>query len=294
MSKCLTMSLIAVFACHSLPVAAATAEPERTITVIGEKLDRSEARRQSDDFVRVTTGLTEAQYGRRTKPICPRVIGIAPAYAAIVDARVRMAAAEAGVPQAQGDCSANLFILFSDDANRLTGMVYAAKPSAFKDVPVSWRQPLLTGSQPVRWWHINDIRNSEGGIIADTLRPTGITDRQSRIKSSSLIDSKLAVRLTGSVVVIDVGRSNGYPLTAIADYAAMVSLAQIRGDQDFANLPSILSLFAKQPDDANLPTGLTRFDKAYLSSINRVTINRDRYVQKNQIVGRMAAALADD
>lgn len=296
MSKCLTPLLASLLAGMSAPVAAAPAvpEPERTITVIGEKLSPSEARKQSNNFVRVTTALTEAQYSRRTKPICPRIIGIEPAYAAIVEARVRMAAAEADVPQAQGDCSGNLFILFSEDGNRLMKTLYKAKPSVFNDVPVSWRPQLLAGSQPIRWWHVNDIRNSENGLIGDTMRADGIRERLSRIKSSSLIDSKLAVQLTGSVVVIDVGKSDGYPLTAIADFAAMVSLAQIRGDQNYGNLPSILSLFAKAPEDVDPQMTLTRFDKAYLRSMNGIAINRDRYVQKNQIVGRMAAALAGE
>lgn len=91
--------------------------------------------------------------------------------------------------------------------------------------------------------------------------------------------------------VIDVDKSVGYPLAAVADYAAMVSTAQVRNDIDFAGMPSILSLFSRGPDAAQSQAGLTRFDKAYLSSLNSVAIDRGRLVPKSQIVGRMAAQL---
>lgn len=267
-------------------------DTDRSITVTGERLSPSEARKRSNDFVSVTTALSEDQYSRRTKPICPRVMGIEPAYASIVEARVRSVAAVAGVPQAQGECNGNLFILFTSNANSLMTTIYKAKPAAFLDVPLQSRKPLLTGAQPVRWWHINEARNSENGVIEKSTRPDGIEVRESRIKSSSLVDSKLMVTLQGSIVVIDVDKSNGYPLESVADYAAMVSMAQVRNDKDFSGLPSILSLFSRAPNAADLQTGLTGFDKAYLSSLNSVAINRGRLVQKSYIVGRMAAQLA--
>jgi hypothetical protein len=266
-------------------------DSDRTITVTGERFSPSEARKRSNDFVNVTTALSEDQYSRRTNPICPRVMGIDPSYAKIVEARVRSVAEVAGVPQAQGECNGNLFILFTFDANSLMTTLHKAKPLLFLDVPIRSRKSLLSGAQPIRWWHINESRNSENSVIEESTRPDGVVVRESRVQSSSLIDSKLTVTLQGSVVVIDVNKSMGYPLGAVADYAAMVSMAQVRNDTDFAGLPSILSLFSRGPDAAQSQAGLTRFDKAYLSSLNSVAIDRGRLVQKSQIVGRMAAQL---
>lgn len=296
MSKLNSLSLLASAAFAVMPVAAAATAPapasDTTITVTGERLKRSEARKRSHDFVSLTTATRFNQFGRRTTPICPRTIGIDPAFAAVVEARIRSIAESVRISQFRANCSPNLFILFTSDGDGLMAMLRKARPALFSNVLPSEQKRLFSSAQPIRWWHGNQVVNSEGTTIVSGTDGQGIVSSVSNSTSSSQLDTKIKISLTDSVVVVDVSKSAGYPLEAIADYTALVSLAQIRGDRDFDGLPSILSLFSKGPDAAQAQKELTLFDKAYLNSLYRILLNRERFLQKGQIVGRMATQLS--
>lgn len=288
----LLASSIALGSQTQVSATAVSSSNDQTITVTAERLKKSEARKRSFDFVSLTTATRLNQFGRRTVPICPRTLGIDPAYAATVEARIRTIAESVRVSQFPADCPPNLFILFTSDADGLMAKLRKAKPTLFANVPANEQKRLFSGGQPIRWWHGNQVVNSEGATIVSGTSAQGIEGSVSNITSSSQLDTKIKISLTDSVVVVDVSKSAGYPLEAIADYAALVSLAQIRGNSNFDGLPSILSLFSKGPEAAEARKGLTRFDKAYLSSLYRILLNRERYIQKGQIVGRMATQLA--
>jgi hypothetical protein len=263
-----------------------------TITVTGQKLEKKEAKRQSRAFVGQTTITSFSQYARRNRPVCPRAIGIAENYAAIVETRIRAIAKAANVKVEEGACAPNLFVLFTTDSNGLMTALQKAKPALFSSVNLRERAALYADPVPVRWWHSVTLAGSDGNVANKGTDIQGNEILETKSFNSSLIDTKIVINLTGSVVVVDINKATGYPLDSIAAYAALVSLSQVKPEKAHDSLPSILSMFApgKSPGDA--PRDLTAFDYAYVSSLYETLPNRAGDIQKSQIANKMAAKLS--
>jgi hypothetical protein len=95
--------------------------------------------------------------------------------------------------------------------------------------------------------------------------------------------------LTSVIIVVDGRQTTEINMGQLADYIAMMGLAQIRVQADTGTAPSILHLF--QGSDPQ-PLGLSPWDEAFLhslyttdqSSVLEVPIIEDRMFE--QIVGR--------
>jgi len=82
-----------------------------------------------------------------------------------------------------------------------------------------------------------------------------------------------------SIIIVDVDRLAGASLVQLADYLALVALAQIDAEADTAPYPTILNLFA---DPASAPAGLTEWDRSYLTALyehDQLRINRNSQVR---------------
>jgi hypothetical protein len=283
-----------VTAVISIPALAQTTpeKSDNTITVIGQKLEKKEAKQQSRAFVGQTTVTSLSQYARRDRPVCPRVIGIDPSYATLVETRIKAIASNAKVRVDEGNCAPNLFVLFTSDSNGLMKVLRKAKPALFDSVSVQERTALYANPVPVRWWHSVTPAGSDGDVINKNTDAFGNEILESRTFSASLIDTKLVINLTGSVVVVDITKSTGYPLDSIAAYAAMVSFSQVKPEKSHNTLPSILAMFGSGKDPGDAPRDLTAFDYAYVSSLYEIPPNRAGNVQKSQIANKMAAKLS--
>ena len=292
MSRFWSSSFLGLGLIASPAFAQAPDKNDNTITVTGQKLEKKEAKRQSRAFIGQTTTTSFSQYAQRNRPICPRAIGIAENYAAIVETRIRTIAKAANVKAEHGDCAPNLFVLFTTDSNGLMATLRKVKPAVFGDVNVRERPALYADPVPIRWWHSVTLAGSDGNVANKSTDIQGNEIIETKSFSSSLIDTKIVINLTGSVVVVDINKATGYPLDSIAAYAAMVSFSQIKPEKKHEALPSVLAMFGdgKSPGDA--PRDLTAFDYAYVSSLYEILPNRAGNVQKSQIANKMAAKLA--
>jgi hypothetical protein len=289
--KCCVLAMLV-----ATPVSAQDAsksDTSNTITVTGQKLEKKEAKRQSRAFIGQTTVTSFSQYAQRNRPVCPRTIGIDPSYAQIVDAKIRIIATAAKVKVAKSDCAPNLFVLFTSDANGLMKTLRKVKPRVFENVNVGERAALYADPVPVRWWHSIELAGS-GGDVVDTDSPAaGVELLLSKsYGGASLISKETVINLTGSVVVVDIGKATGYPLDSIAAYAAMVSFSQIKPEKKHETLPSILAIFGEGKNPADAPLDLTPFDYAYVSALYEIPPNRAGNVQKSLIANKMAAKLS--
>jgi hypothetical protein len=279
---------------------------DSTITVTGQKQSLEELRQQASAFVKSAAIIPdEDQYARRRDPLCPAVSGIDPQYAAMVVAKVKAVAQAADVKIGDLKCRVNLIIAFTKDSDayivdaqkKRLGLLSAMRPDE--------RTALLKSIAPVRWLYATKALGSDGMEIFQGSRNSSILQSESgepvnlqanrgfqSSYSASLIDTKLIVNLTSTLVVIDVEKSTGFPLDSVAAYAAMVSLAQIKLTSDYSAFPSILSMFsaAKTPDQA--PRDLTEWDYAYLRALYKVQPNRTARVQRTRIFGEMVKELA--
>jgi hypothetical protein len=89
---------------------------------------------------------------------------------------------------------------------------------------------------------------------------------------------------------VDARRLNGATVSAVADYVAFVSLAQVDPNVSTSELPSILNLF-NTPDASDRPTSMTDWDIAYLDGLYHATRTaHNARQQENEIVRRMASS----
>ena len=72
-------------------------------------------------------------------------------------------------------------------------------------------------------------------------------------------------RISLAIVVADTGLVKGLTVGQLADYIAMVGMAQIRESAKPADAPTILRLFTES--GAAQPAGLSRWDQACLKSL---------------------------
>ncbi len=73
-----------------------------------------------------------------------------------------------------------------------------------------------------------------------------------------------------TIVIIDMSKTDGAPLGALADYVSMVSLAQVDPEADLTGQSTIMNLFK----DSQGVAGLTGWDRDYLAALYSAPADR--------------------
>ncbi|MCA3698828.1 hypothetical protein [Brevundimonas sp.] len=90
------------------------------------------------------------------------------------------------------------------------------------------------------------------------------------------------------IIIVDVDRVAGVDLGALADYLAVISLAQIDPELDPGPYDTILSLFS---EGASPPPGLTDWDRAFLQGLYSAEQIDEA---ANGRIGNVARTMADE
>lgn len=275
---------------------------QREIHVIGPSSSPAELRKQANDFVR-RTGVANGSdpVARWIEPVCPKVVGIKPEYAQIVETRMREIAELSGIKLGKPDCQANIAVTFTTDSRGLMRQIYKKAPSRLTELSPAERERLLTDDAPIRWWYNSRSQGADGMRVANSdslLVSADATDGRTfsagtggesaigngtqtvQAYRSSIIGT-LAVRaLFKATVVIDVNLAQGRSLDAVAAYAAMVAYAETTPtDQPIPN--SILGLF----DAGNVYSDPTDWDIALLRTLYSMPHDRAGWKQRRLLVG---------
>jgi hypothetical protein len=283
----------------ALLLAAPEPATDAAITVTATRLTPAEAEARATSFVKaVLPPPSYGQYGRWTVPVCVKVTGITDPAATRVTDRVRAVAATAGMAVGGPRCRANLNIIFSEDASRTTGVILRRRPGLVARLPAAAKTRLISEPLPVRWWYGEEVgdgsgvgagaagsatalaTNAQGAALAATL-PVGPDAVATNSYSSSLIDTHLSVSITQATAIVDVTLATGKPLDAVADHVAMVTLAPTRLPPDPTGVPSILGLFSSGTDT------ISSWDRAWLSALGTINLNRRSDRQRGQLIARM-------
>lgn len=265
------VALLASVACFSAaPSFAQQAPPEDDIVVVGERLQ---------EMVRTFVGevavapSAERQMARWDRRICPLVAGLPARQMQYVADRIAQRAHQVDIDTDGPGCRANILIFVTPDANRLaTGIVdeYRTLVGYYSTNGLSTlgRGPLedfTDSTAPVRWWHVNQT------VSADGLELGG--DNGTQVNRGGPPPSRLR-RPTRQdflrvLIIVDARQAEGVQLQALADYLAMVSLAQLDPKGQTVGTPTILNLFADRDAARPVPTGMTQWDEAYLDGLYR-------------------------
>lgn len=274
-----------------LPSAPAAESDE--IVVKGERLSPAAARERAIAYVQQTGVVAgKEMVARWIDRVCPRISGLSPEHARIVEARFRAIAATVGAPLAPARCTPNVMIHFVADGAAFAQRASAGDRRRLGDVSPAARQALLTGRAPIRWWYRDELRSKDGlraiatdppfaavdGVPGPAMPSNGADNVTMSQYNSSHISTQMNRALTGATVVVDTPRSTGAPLVAVADHAAYVALAEVRAPK--APLDgSILGLFGETP-----PTGLTRLDETFLRELYALPLDRKARQQRTRLV----------
>jgi hypothetical protein len=271
------------------------ASEESTITVTGQKKEKSEIRREARSFAGTLIAPVVGQYSRRHTALCPQVLGIHPSYHGLIYKKIRDVATRVGAPVAGNNCRTNMFILFSDNSKESIAKLRREMPTLFSEVPFHERVNFFKQSIPARWWYRTELRDPDGRLLPAVLGTAGNFPPVvgSSYSAQSLIYSTIQVNLMSSVVMIDLNLATGYSLETIAAHAAMVSLVQVKNGKAFEAAPSILNIFVPGKQVSDAPSDLTRWDYAFAQSLYEITPRNSGAAQQSQLAQKMAAKLSE-
>lgn len=244
--------------------------PENDVVVVGDRLE--EMVRSFVGEVAVAPG-AERQMARWDGRICPLVAGLPARQMQYVADRIAQRAHQVGIRTDGPGCKANILIFVTPDASRLaTGIVdeYRNMVAYYSTngVHTLGRGPLedfSTSTAPVRWWHVNQTVSADGQELG------GDTNGGSTVMQGGPPPSHLR-RATRQdflrvLIIVDARQAQGVQFQALADYLAMVSLAQLDPNGQTAGVPTILNLFADRDTGGVVPTEMTEWDLAYLEGL---------------------------
>ena len=228
---------------------------------------------------------------RWNRPICVGAVNLRSEVGQYVIDRISDVARELEVPAGEPGCRPNILIVAAADGAALASALVEDRPRNFDlrhngtDAGTRAFRNFRTGDQPVRWWQISMPIDSESGgravrLPGDIDPATGKPDApEIQVFSASRIRTQIRDDLVRSIIIVDVDRLGGANLVQLADYLALVALAQVDAEADTAPYPTILNLFA---DPGSAPAGLTDWDRSYLTALyehDQLRINRNSQVR---------------
>ncbi|MGD9966103.1 MAG: hypothetical protein AB7T59_06260 [Hyphomonadaceae bacterium] len=232
------------------------------------------------EFVGEVTAETQAegQIARWDHRICPQIAGLQRRQAQFIVDRLSQRAHQIGLRPGGPECRANILIFVTPDADRFTQELTAQFPVVFNPrVPNMHQQSnealaqFVVSDAPVRWWHVSQTTSMEGQIVRNT---DPRWDRTGGITGLSIVRTGITSRIQRPthqdfnrvVIIVDATRAAGHRFDALADYLAMVALAQINPGADTTEADSILNLFADTRAESAVEA-LTTWDIAYLEGL---------------------------
>jgi hypothetical protein len=263
------------------------------------------------DFVKSYTGVSPAsgKIARWRLGVCPAVTGLPPAGNTLVANRVRQVASRTGAPVGAQDCNPNVDIVFTLQPQVLLDQVRKKNPVLLGYHDVAQEERLATVTHPVQAWYTTQTVDLNGtSYVDDKLRnhggfyitgPAGpkygsvfVPDaRVEHVTGSRIIDS-LSSELYHAVIVINLTKVNGLTFGALADYAAMLSLAQTLSFETCEPIASIANIVSAGCDATVKTNEITWSDLAYLHGLYSIDPRDSLRRQNDEIADNMKKTLA--
>ena len=247
------------------------------------------------------------QIARWDDHLCVTLAGLGAEQGQIVVDQISLRAHAVGLRPGAAGCRPNVFVYFAANGNNFARDLLAQRQSLFayyhEEGIATLGQASLASfvetARPVRWWHVVQTRGADGHRLgseqAGNSSPPPPTEPGPPDADS--LSNVQAVRSTGSrlraaerqdfnrvVVIVDGMQISGIPVESIADYIAMVTLAQIDPQAQTREYPTILNLFSDNPDDVTFV--MTNWDTAYLGGLYASTRNAASVTQQVRDISR--------
>lgn len=217
---------------------------------------------------------------RWNTPICPLVAGLPRTMGELILQRVSQAAVDAQAPLGEAKCRPNLYVVATAFPEQLLREWWRREPKMYDTRHgVHTVMRFIESKQPVRAWYNSSLECGSGvpPVSGDSaLSMAGVVTMGGGTSGFSPgapvctdgVDTHLTYAdvhsISSAFVVIDLRQLHKMTIGQLADYVALVGLADVRLDADAFAAPSILELFAGH---ATAPPGLTAWDQALLYSL---------------------------
>jgi hypothetical protein len=200
--------------------------------------------------------------------ICPTVLGIESAQAAWLEGRIAEVASSVKLRRASDSCRPSLFVIITSDAAGLAKELQKTRPKTLR-TDGRWKLERFDESeQPVRWLSVTDA----------CPHGCGLTGSRLTMSTTPMFSALL--------VIVDAAKVTGFSLAEVADYVALVALANPAPDTE-APVDSILSMFDR-PHPPETQYVLTDSDRAFLTGLYESGANQSGQFQRNAIARTMA------
>ncbi|WP_417231697.1 hypothetical protein [Brevundimonas sp.] len=246
------------------------------------RLEDVEVTGQRDDPVRAFVNTVAAPNRHRgiarwDKAICIGVANLRPEGAQYIVDRVSTVAGDLGLTPGEPGCAPNVIIIASTSADALAAELVEERGRAFRmggagmDRGRAALDAFVNSDRPVRWWQVSMPIDSQTGAAAIRLPSecggscTGGADfgPKVRLPTSTRLSSPIVDSLIRTVIIVDLEQARGVTVQQLADYLAMVTLAQIDPEADTRGFQSVLNVF----ESPAAVDGLTEWDQTYLRGL---------------------------
>lgn len=275
-------------------------DPGIVVTGTPQNLERSRAYIDA-----ILTASFTKQAARWNSPICAKVSGLPSPLADRVAARITAIAAQVGAKTVSSKCKPNLLVVFTTDGRSFAQRSRQSAAYKLREIPKRMEEFVFRSQAPVRWWYTTEVANRDGrplnSAVGDLVHCPGRCEfpslppntRSQSTYASSIISAPTIRHITGAVVVIDMPLARGRAIDSLADYAALVALAEIWPQPGAQPAHSILSMFDTEPfatapdNDEKMPS-LSSFDRRFLCELYRLPLDRSGDVHKGALVRALA------
>ena len=254
------------------------------VLVTGRKRQEIFNKRLSTFVSTITVRSRTESLARWQVPICPLVTGVANDLSEYIHGRVWQVAKYAGAPLAPSDCDPNLVIVLTPEPHQFLRNWWADDHSLFnRNRGIGGINRFIESEEAIRAWY---NACSMSPVWAKSFSRGNILPCDTGEIGSRLVWESIRA-IYSVIVVVDIGRIEGLSVGQLADYIAVIGLAQVRRDAELGELPTILRLFTEARPSR--PQGMSSWDKSFLESLYGSDVTN--VTQLAQIKARMTQAL---
>ena len=257
--------------------------------------ERQALRKRIAHFVRTMTAQVSSYESlpRWGVKVCPAVTGLPAPQGEFILQRISSIARWAGIPLGAEDCKPNLWITVTSEPSRLVKQMWSHDPGRFADLSgqpatVTEMRRFLDDPRAIRVWHGAELV----GAMGNELGPYENMPQQSRAPKVNTLPTMSRIQIDdvqvikSTLVVVDKRRVVGLKIGAVADYVAMVGLAAVNPDGDYASAESILNLFTA-PQKGQSIEQLGAWDAGFLKAL--YATDQSSKLQVAAIVNKMTS-----
>lgn len=238
----------------------------------------------------ISNGAQQDQLARWDRTICPGVAGMGREYAEAMLDRIAAIALSIGLDVGEPGCRPNALIFVTADSDALAREIVdydSALVSRYgRQGNTSGRQALndfVATPRAVRWWHVTQTVTADGFLVR---RGAAV-----RVRSMGRLRRGTREDFNRVIVVVDARRIEGLRFGAVADYVAMVVLAQLDPEAETEGYTTILNLFG---ETQARPASITEWDLSYLGGLYGATRDaRDAGQQEHEITRQMGEDISE-